>query len=255
MTGGTAAEIRERHLGFICREQGYEDVLPVGFVPETIIDIGALYDSTSWLRDRFPGARIVATNVMNGHLDSIPNEWAEKRLGRAEELLDLPTADLLFLGEVLEHIVYPQEFLARAVDVLRPGGLILLSTPNLTTWHNRLLMLAGFSPSNYSMIPGRHLGLPSPIARIAGTGYGDHIRVFSYRALNELFGVSPWALEGITARSDVEVNRPYASARRMLSRMLPVSARETSFVCARLVSKTVESVHSTGFIGDSSLSI
>jgi hypothetical protein len=251
---GTAVNVRDRHPGFVCREHGYETVLPTDVHPQTILDVGALYDSTSWLKQRFPYAKIIATNVLQSHLDSIPDTWAEKRVGRAEELRDLPDADLIFLGEVLEHIVYPQEFLARAVEVLRVGGFILLSTPNLTSWHNRLLILMGYSPTNYSMIPGRHLGVPEPLARIAGTGYGDHVRVFSYRALRELFSRPPWNLMGITARSDVEVNRPHHALRTSLSRVLPVSARETVFVCAKLVSKQMENATSTGFIGSSASS-
>ena len=138
--------LRERHIGFVSREPGYERVLPAGADPKTIVDVGALYDSTSWLRERFPAARIIATNVMKEHLDSIPDGWAQKVFGPAEQLGGFGQGDLVFLGEVLEHLVYPQEFLARAVELMPIGGLILLSTPNLTTWHNRALVALGYSP-------------------------------------------------------------------------------------------------------------
>lgn len=157
------------------------------------------------------------------------------------------------MGEVLEHLVYPQEFLERAVKLLPLGGLLLLSTPNLAAWHNRLLLLGGFSPSNYSMLPGRHLGVPRIVTRVAHAGgYGDHIRVFTYKALRELFSAPPWQLVRITARSDVELNRPYHRVRTMLSRLMPPSARETVFVCARLISKdTAPQTRPFGFIGTS----
>lgn len=243
----------QRHPGFVCREGGYELVLPAGIEPELILDVGGIYDSTSWLRERFPRSRIITNNVRQEDLDPIPADLAETRLGRAEELTDIGDVDLIFLGEVLEHLVYPNEFLEHAVRLLRPGGLLLLSTPNLASWHNRLLLLAGYSPSNYSMLPARHLGIPQALARIAGTGYGDHVRVFTYRALKELFSASPWHLEGITARSDLGRDRPYYRTRLAISRALPPSAREDVFVCARLVSKDLERPTSIGFIGSSTL--
>lgn len=244
------AELRDRHPGFVCREQGYDEVLPDGFEPQTILVVGGVYDDASWLRERFPGARLIANNIRQEDLDSIPDDWAEKRQGRAEALDDIGEVDLVFLGEVLEHLVYPQEFLEHAVRLLRLGGLLLISTPNLATWHNRLLMLGGWSPSNYSMIPGRHLGVPRAVSRIAGTGYGDHVRVFTYKAIRDLFSESPWELVGLTARSDVELNRPYYRARIALSHALPRSARETIFACARLASKDLPTEVTTGgFIG------
>lgn len=248
-------ELRPRYPGFAIREKGYDAVIPDGFEPRLVLDVGSMYDSAAWLRERFPGVRLVVNNVRESDLDKIPDGWAEKRLGRAEEALDdLAEFDLVFLGEVLEHLVYPQEFLTEAVRLLRPGGLLLISTPNLATWHNRLLMLLGYSPSNYSMIPGRHLGLPKPVARIAGTGYGDHVRVFTYKAIRDLFSEQPWELVGITGRSDIEENRPYFRIRSALNRILPASARETTFACARLVSReTVVEVKTTGYVGSSAV--
>jgi SAM-dependent methyltransferase len=244
-------EKRPRMPGFTVREQYYNRVLPKDFDPKVIVDVGALYDSVSWLRERFPSAHIIALNIMPVHLDSVPDEWAEKHLGAAESLPNLGEVDLIFLGEVIEHLVYPQEFLARAVQLLKLDGRILISTPNLASWHNRLLMLFGYSPSNYSMIPGMHLGIPPRLARIAGLGYGDHIRVFTYKALEELFDTAPWKLDAITSAAAVQHNRPMHRVRNGIDAVLPRSARESVFLCARLVSKQqTERIDSTGWIGN-----
>jgi len=243
----------ERHSGFAVRERCYDQVLPSDARPELIVDVGGIYDSTGWLRERFPSARIVTTNVRQEDLDPIPDKWADKRLGRAEELTDLSDVDLIFLGEVLEHLVYPNEFIEQAVRLLRPGGLLLLSTPNLASWHNRILMLLGYSPSNYSMMPGRHLGVPRRLAKRAGNGYGDHIRVFTYRALKQLFSESPWELVGIAGEVVLGFDRPFYRIRTAISNAIPASARESVFVCARLVTKEIDQVSSIGFIGSSAL--
>src|SRR5439155_15808460 len=155
---------------------------------------------------------------------------------------------LLFVGEVLEHLTYPNEFLAEASRVLVRDGLLLLSTPNLASWHNRLLILFGYSPSNYSMIPERHLGLPRFLRNRAGLGYGDHIRVFTFKALRELFSTPPWSLAGIDSQNCTSDGRPGQRVRSFLN-VLPAGAREDVFVCARNTKEQAQLKSVKGFRG------
>src|SRR5438874_5853404 len=160
-----------RHASFNEREGLYLRLLPAGFAPQSILDIGATAATVSFLSGRFPGASIAAQNIKENAVDQLPAAVRVKRVGRAEKLdFEDDRFDLLFVGEVLEHLTYPNEFLAEASRVLVRDGLLLLSTPNLASWHNRLLILFGYSPSNYSMIPERHLGLPRFLRNRAGLG-------------------------------------------------------------------------------------
>ena len=58
-----------------------------------------------------------------------------------EEFFDLVTS----FG-VLEHLVYYDNALSESYRVLRPGGYLLVSIPNLASWVNRLALLFGFQP-------------------------------------------------------------------------------------------------------------
>lgn len=54
--------------------------------------------------------------------------------------------DVVIATDVLEHLVDPDTFVREMYRVLKPGGYILLDTPNLASWHNIFALLMGFQP-------------------------------------------------------------------------------------------------------------
>ena len=54
--------------------------------------------------------------------------------------------DVLFAGEVIEHTIDDDLFLKECYRILKPNGLLILTTPNLVSLGNRLLMTLGFMP-------------------------------------------------------------------------------------------------------------
>lgn len=54
--------------------------------------------------------------------------------------------DVVFAGEVIEHVIDPDAMLRECRRVLTPAGTLVITTPNLLAWHNRLLMLLGVTP-------------------------------------------------------------------------------------------------------------
>jgi 2-polyprenyl-3-methyl-5-hydroxy-6-metoxy-1,4-benzoquinol methylase len=71
------------------------------------------------------------------------------RVGDIETGLDFPDAtfDLVFCSEVIEHMVSPETLVREMNRVLRPGGYLVLSTPNSAFWLFRLLGLVGYTVS------------------------------------------------------------------------------------------------------------
>jgi 2-polyprenyl-3-methyl-5-hydroxy-6-metoxy-1,4-benzoquinol methylase len=71
---------------------------------------------------------------------------AEVLVGDAETL-ELPfepaSFDVVLCGDLIEHLRDPERFLARVRPLLRTDRRLLLTTPNVANWANRLGLLAG----------------------------------------------------------------------------------------------------------------
>jgi 2-polyprenyl-3-methyl-5-hydroxy-6-metoxy-1,4-benzoquinol methylase len=83
--------------------------------------------------------------------------------------------------EVIEHLLNPDHMLREARSVLRSGGSLVISTPNLASWVNRLALLLGYQPYNAEISTEIVVGVPWR-ARTFSKPSG-HIRPFTLRAL------------------------------------------------------------------------
>ena len=74
-------------------------------------------------------------------------EFCELVLVGDVETMDLPlepgSFDVVLGGDVIEHLRDPAATLARLRPLLRPGGRVVLSTPNVANWAIRLSLLSG----------------------------------------------------------------------------------------------------------------
>lgn len=93
----------------------------------------------------------------------------------------------IYAGEIIEHLWDPDHLLDEVYRVLSPKGICLISTPNLASWYNRLLLFFGYEPYNISPSSrynhlGKLLGRTSELS-------GGHIRVITLRAFKQLLSV------------------------------------------------------------------
>jgi SAM-dependent methyltransferase len=100
------------------------------------------------------------------------------------EALGGATFDVVFCGEVLEHLFAPDALLGDIHRVLHDDGIAVISTPNLAYWRNRVLLLFGISPLYLENAAEMKLG-----RRFRALGQGNptegHVKVFTYRALRD----------------------------------------------------------------------
>jgi SAM-dependent methyltransferase len=69
--------------------------------------------------------------------------------------------------------------------VLLPGGAILISLPNLASWHNRLMLLGGYQPRDVEISSELLVGVPSAYQKRSDSPTG-HIHTSTVRAFTEL---------------------------------------------------------------------
>jgi 2-polyprenyl-3-methyl-5-hydroxy-6-metoxy-1,4-benzoquinol methylase len=60
-----------------------------------------------------------------------------------EDVFEENTFDAVIASEVIEHVLFPQDFLKSIRKVLKPNGKLLLTTQNSNAFHYRLRMLFG----------------------------------------------------------------------------------------------------------------
>lgn len=84
--------------------------------------------------------------------------------------IPLPTSffDVILSNQTWEHLINPDNLLEEGYRLLKPGGYLYISVPNLGSLHNRLLMLFGWQPTCIS--PSRKHLLKYPLLGYVGGG-------------------------------------------------------------------------------------
>ena len=127
--------------------------------------------------------------------------------------LPLPdgSADVVIMSALIEHLVDTDAAIDEARRVLRPGGVLLLSTPNLAAWFNRGLVGLGIQPV-FSEVSLRGIyGRP-------GHEVVGHLRLFTRRALVEFLTARGFRCERVLGAPYHDVPRLLRPLDRSLSR-------------------------------------
>jgi O-antigen biosynthesis protein len=124
-----------------------------------VLDVGC---STGYLAERMQqrGATVVGLDVDERAAEQARRFCEEVHVGDVETM-ELPfepgTFDAVVCGDLIEHLRDPQGFLVRVRPLLRPGGRLVLSTPNIANWAMRLSLLFGrFRYTEWGLLDRTH---------------------------------------------------------------------------------------------------
>lgn len=136
---------------------------------------------------------------------------ARAALGGAGLPLASASVDVVVMSELIEHLVDTDGALEEAARVLVPGGTLLLSTPNLAAWYNRVLLAVGVQPVFTEVSLRGVFGRPGHV--VAG-----HLRIFTRRALEEVLVSRGFEAIEITGAPFHDVPRPLRPVDRAFCR-------------------------------------
>ena len=94
------------------------------------------------------------------------------------KLIPPASRDIVTLFEVMEHLPNPGEFLTRAEEVVKPGGLVYLTTPNYDSLDRRLL------GANWPVIHRQHLTYFTPETLVSSIQNNTNLKVLHCETRN-----------------------------------------------------------------------
>ena len=102
--------------------------------PSHILDVGAGAGTTlKWLKSLFPDAETTGIEINTSLRDELQRNADIGIIGDIANCSNrLTSYDLILLLDVLEHVTDPADTLQRLVGLLRPGGHVIVSLPNVS---------------------------------------------------------------------------------------------------------------------------
>jgi SAM-dependent methyltransferase len=172
--------------------------------PACILDLGCGDGEAAQVAaKRSPGHRMIGIDWSAGNLNLARRRGlAVLQAGVGPQLpVASEAADVVIMSELIEHLVDTDSALDEVRRVLKPGGSLLLSTPNLAAWYNRGLVALGVQPvfSEVSLrgVYGR------PGSQVAG-----HLHLFTQRALVGLLAARGFAVARVSGARYHDVPGP-----------------------------------------------
>ena len=119
--------------------------------PENILDVGCGTGYFAHLtRSIYPNAKVYGVDISNTALSIGRRKYKDIIFVKADAEVKLPfkdnTFDLVISGEHIEHVRDIDQNLLEINRVTKKGGVMILTTPNLGSWLNRILLLLGKQP-------------------------------------------------------------------------------------------------------------
>lgn len=198
-----------------------------GFQPLTALDLGCgLGFGSKNLKGVFPEVRVVGVDIT----DSVKEDF---QINSASEFIHIDGAtlpfrndffDVVLVNDVIEHVADTDSLIKEISRVLAPNGTLLLSTPNMAAWFNRMSLLFGyqlfFSEVSYEKIFGR-----------PGSDVVGHLRLFTQSALVQFLAHHGFHVSNLSAA-------PFAALPKRLHFIDRFFCKKTSLAACLCVTAT-----------------
>jgi 2-polyprenyl-3-methyl-5-hydroxy-6-metoxy-1,4-benzoquinol methylase len=106
----------------------------ISLVPKNsknILDVGS---GSAWVAVSFPNKQVFSLDIsLKNVKEALKQEQRKNHFGVVGDALNPPFAllsfDCIIASEIIEHIVSPGDFISNLIPLLKPGGMLIISTP------------------------------------------------------------------------------------------------------------------------------
>lgn len=153
-----------------------------------VLDIGC-FDGSIAVEIMKAGNEVYGIDASRPAVDSAIEKGVHACVGDLNQCLpyDDKFFDVVFAGEIIEHVFDVSLLMSEMRRVLKPGGAAVITTPNLAALGRRLMLMLGMNP---------HIEID-----LKKEGAAGHIRYFIKSTLRDL--LEQHALKAVEWRSDV----------------------------------------------------
>lgn len=142
--------------------------------------------------------------------------------------------DLIFCGDVIEHTFDTDYFISEIYRILRSGGYLILTTPNLASLWNRIFLLLGYQPHTFGVSVKKSYGNPF----LKWDRFCGHTKVFTYKSMKEFLKDNDFEILKISGEF---IHNPYdnlfkKTLRNMISK-IPSLSEEVVYICKKVVDR------------------
>lgn len=168
-----------------------------------VLDVGCGDgQKTSLFKEKISCNEIIGADAVPERLKAAKKRGVKVKLLNLEKKWPFPKNhfDVIISNQVIEHIVDLDLFISEIYRVLKPSGYVVISTENLSSWHNILALILGHQDFSHHLLKKAHVGNPlSPhfgektVAWSAkdNSGVDDtafpHIKIMTYLSLIKIF--------------------------------------------------------------------
>lgn len=168
----------------------------------TILDIGCASGGTTkrYLKNTIIKPQIFGIDIKMNLLRKAHGRGLSVILANAEHKLPFQSNsfDIAIANQIIEHLVNIDTFVTEIYRVLKPKGYAIISTENLSSWHNLSALLLGWQAFSQHISLKRNIGNPLRL----GTQYKNrkmgqiHFKIFTSRGLKEILEINNFKVEG-----------------------------------------------------------
>ncbi|MBI3486281.1 class I SAM-dependent methyltransferase [Candidatus Daviesbacteria bacterium] len=104
--------------------------------------------------------------------------------------------DLVSANQIIEHLLNIDMFTEEIHRVLKPKGYLLISTENLSSWHNLFALLLGWQAFSQHLSFKKNIGNPLRLGSLENFDHaGMHVKIFTLKGLKELLELYKFKVE------------------------------------------------------------